>query len=238
MAPPWSPMHPPRQAPPSGTWTTWGMKTRSPSRLSHRPHRTARPFARQVSSPGHEQTAESRPGTFSNRSQRGRSSSASRMMCRKSPERAPPKPARRPATEKSWQGLPPARIPRPGTKPAAMSWSPVTSVTSLNRAVRGKWRRSTPRHSGSISTAATTLTPARSRARSIPPIPANRETAVRSLTSHPLARPVLPAPTRSGHSEDRMAATRPSRRQPPRSGPRPSADQRSASRSAASVPGA
>src|SRR4249920_761644 len=124
-------------------------------------------------------------GTFSPTNQRGRSSASRRATCTHNPERGSPRPWRRPACELPVQGHPAVRTPRSGTNPAARSWSPVTSVTSPNRVVSGKWRARTPRHAASISTAAATRTPARLRASSNPPTPANR---LAPVSSPPVAR--------------------------------------------------
>ena len=132
-----------------------------------------------------------RPGTFSKMVHRGWRSSRSLTISKKSPERLPAKPARRPATERSWHGNPPQMIPSEGSNPTARSCSPVTSVTSLNRCVFGNRCAKTPDACLSISTAATTGTPARSSARSNPPTPANNETA---FTPSPRRAPIHRVP--------------------------------------------
>ena len=168
MAPPCVAMHPPTQQPSGATsWDSPGL------------HGPRCPLATQVPSPGHWHTDDRSPGTFSPTNQRGRSSSRMRATCHQSPDRSPARPARRPATEKSWQGQPAVRIPRPGTNPTARRSSPVTFVTSSNWWASGKCRRLIAAAALSISTAATVRTPARANARGKPPMPSNREAKVR-----------------------------------------------------------
>src|SRR5690606_11379307 len=117
---------------------------------------------------------DSRPGTFSMRTQRGRSSATMRWNSHHNPLRSPASPARRPATLRSWQGNPPqmrstgARFARP------------TFRTSSCSSTFGQCRRSTARHCLSFSTCHTTRMPARSRPMSIPPTPENSEPTRRS----------------------------------------------------------
>ncbi len=83
-------------------------------------------------------------------------------------ERFPVNPARLPAVLKSWHGKP----------PTTMSASPRCAWkvrTSSKRATCGQCSASTARHCGSLSTCATTVWPACSKAMSNPPMPANRE---------------------------------------------------------------
>ena len=119
-----------------------------------------------------------RPGTFSPTNQRGCVSSSSRATSHQSPERAPSKPARRPARDKSWQGHPAVMIPRSGTNPTALRSWPVTFVTSSNWVACGKWRALMAAAAGSISTVATVWAPARSNASGNPPMPSNSDTSV------------------------------------------------------------
>ena len=122
------------------------------------------------------------PATFSMMRYLGCVSSTSRMISQKSPDLLPAKPLRSPATLRSWHGNPAVMIPRSGINPAALSCSPVTSLISLNSCVSGKCFASTSLHFLSISTDAQTFTPALLSAKSKPPIPANKLTAVKLLS--------------------------------------------------------
>ena len=80
--------------------------------------RQARPYPMSASVPSTTPKSrppceERRPGTFSTRSQRGRTASATRANSKKRLLRSPASPLRRPATERSWQGKPPQRSPVP-----------------------------------------------------------------------------------------------------------------------------
>ena len=127
------------------------------------------------------------PGTFSRMKVCALVSSSNRQISQNNPDRFPASPARLPATERSWQGNPPTMIPSLGSNPAAISCSPVTSQTSLNKVVFGNLCLRTPLAFASISTAATTSIPLRSSAKSKPPTPAKSETAF--ISYPPIHRP-------------------------------------------------
>lgn len=136
------------------------------------------------------------PGTFSQQNQRGRISIPVRPRSRsavlisftiricsiKSPERAPDKPARVPATLRSWQGLPPQmRSTGNNSFPDNFVMSPLCTIL-------GNLRSVTFIGNDSISLAQSGINPARTAARGNPPIPSNRLPIVRALISSPPLR--------------------------------------------------
>lgn len=144
-----------------------------------------------------------RPGTFSAMTHSGCVSPMRRWNSHQRAERVPEPdciPARAPAVDKSWHGKPPTRTPPSGpAKPTDRRSSPVTSLTSSNRVVCGKWWARTPRACLSISTLATVGIPARWNANSKPPMPANRDTTFFTWpTSSPTPRPRPQSGSRTG----------------------------------------
>jgi hypothetical protein len=109
------------------------------------------------------------PSTFSQRIQAEGCESAIRQNSWKSPERFPSRPVRGPATERSWQGEPPAMMS------TGASSSVGVSLMSRQRGTPGQryWRRA--QHWASSSTCQATSMPASSRAPSSPPHPEKRE---------------------------------------------------------------
>lgn len=125
---------------------------------------------------------ENAPGTFSQMKSRGRINSSAipvrlsafrisfviRICSMKRPERAPARPARVPATDRSWQGLPPQMIS------TGRSSSPRSFVMSPTCCMPGKWRFVTSMGKASISLAQRGMIPLRNAASGNPPIPSKR----------------------------------------------------------------
>lgn len=124
-----------------------------------------------------------RPGTFSTTTHCGLSSATMRWNSNQSPERSPSKPARLPATLRSWHGKPPQ------TRSTAARLAAPTCRTSSNRRTSGQWFAKTDRAAGSISTCQAHAIPARSMARSKPPIRCLRRVTRRSVASQALVAP-------------------------------------------------
>ena len=124
----------------------------------------------------------------------GRSSSRTRWNSYHSPDRSPARPARRPATDTSWQGNPPQ------TTSTARRFPDPTSRTSSYRLTSGQCRARTARHAGSISTCQAHSIPAAVNPMSKPPTPENSEPKV-SVTASPARATRAPArrctPTRA-----------------------------------------
>ena len=132
------------------------------------------------------------PGTFSQARNRGRIKRAVLPLCTsaalisftiricsiKSPERAPARPERVPATLRSWHGLPPQMMSTGG------SLAPSSLVISPTWIMPGKCFLVTWMGNASISLAQTGVIPWRTAASGKPPIPSNREPMVNM--AHPL----------------------------------------------------
>lgn len=125
---------------------------------------------------------ENAPGTFSQQRNLGRTkmpdrprsisafliSFVIRVCSINRPERAPANPARAPATDKSWHGLPPQMISTGGSS------APLSLVISPTWIMSGNLSFVTSMGKASISLAHTGLTPQCTAARGNPPIPSNR----------------------------------------------------------------
>lgn len=125
---------------------------------------------------------EKAPGTFSQHRNLGRTkipdrprnisafriSFVMRICSMNKPERAPANPARAPATDKSWQGLPPQRISTGGSS------APLSFVISPTWIISGNRSFVTSMGNGSISLAQRGLTPQCTAARGNPPMPSKR----------------------------------------------------------------
>ncbi len=125
---------------------------------------------------------EKAPGTFSQHRNLGRTkipdrprsisafliSFVMRICSMNKPERAPAKPARAPATDKSWQGLPPQMISTGGSS------APFNLVISPTWIMSGKRSFVTSMGKVSISLAHTGLTPQCTAAKGKPPMPSKR----------------------------------------------------------------
>lgn len=107
----WPWQTPPDRHPPSGT-SGWN------------PESSARTLAKSYPPP-----LDKAPSTFSQQTQSGATSSATRTNSKNRRDRSPSKPARPPATERSWQGVPPMTRSTSVT-PSAASRSRVTSAMS------------------------------------------------------------------------------------------------------------
>ena len=133
---------------------------------------------------------ENAPGTFSQQRNLGRIrmpdrprsisafliSFVIRVCSIKSPERVPANPARAPATDKSWHGLPPQMISTGGSS------APLSFVISPTWIISGNRSFVTLMGKDSISLAHRGVTPQWTAARGKPPIPSNRLPRVISLT--------------------------------------------------------
>jgi len=125
---------------------------------------------------------ENAPGTFSQHINLGRTkipdrprsisafliSFVIRVCSIKRPERAPANPARAPATDKSWQGLPPQMMSTGGSS------APLSFVISPTWIKSGNRSFVTSMGKVSISLAHTGLTPQCTAARGKPPMPSKR----------------------------------------------------------------
>ena len=112
--------------------------------------------------------SESRAATFSSRTRRGRSSRMIRANSGHS-HRSSLVPLRSPAELNGWHGKPPQM------RSTAVSLSAPTLRTSSCLGTSGQWFARTLRHHGSISTCQAQRIPARSRPRSMPPMPENSD---------------------------------------------------------------
>lgn len=138
---------------------------------------------------------EKAPGTFSQHKILGRTDTPDRprnisaflisfvirICSMKSPERTPAKPALAPATDKSWQGLPPAIISTGGSS------APFSLVISPKWSIWGKCVDVTAMGNGSISLAHNGTIPLFTAARGKPPMPSNKLPSV-SITCSPPER--------------------------------------------------
>ena len=125
---------------------------------------------------------EKAPGTFSQHNQRGRTfvpnrpramsaaliSFTMRTCSINSPERSPERPALAPATERSWQGLP------PHTRVTGGNSAPLSFVMSPTWTISGKCCFVTSMGNDSISLAHRGLIPLRIAANGKPPMPSKR----------------------------------------------------------------
>ena len=125
---------------------------------------------------------EKAPGTFSHNKNRGRTWRSAGCRCFSAflisftilicsinkPERAPERPARFPATDKSWQGEPPQMISTGGS---SAPWSFVISPTWI---MSGNRCLVTSMGKASISLAHTGMIPLWTAAKGNPPIPSNK----------------------------------------------------------------
>ena len=171
-----------RHAPASGRGTD--MESKQIRNISSRTIRKSSPFGVPL---------ENAPGTFSHRNHLGRTSipvrprniSAQRIsfvirVCsRKRPERLPASPARAPATERSWHGLPPQMMSTGGsTAPLSFVISPTCCMCGKRSFVTSMGNRSISlAHIGSISYS--------NAARGKPPIPSKRLPIVRRFIGPP-----------------------------------------------------
>ena len=135
---------------------------------------------------------EKTPGTFSHNNILGRTDTPDRprsisaflisfvirICSMKSPERAPASPALAPATDKSWQGLPPAIISTGGSS------APFSLVISPKWSIWGKCADVTAIGNASISLAHKGTIPLFTAARGKPPMPSNKLPSV-SITCSP-----------------------------------------------------
>lgn len=112
------------------------------------------------------------PATFSHQRNGAPHSVKMRSCSYQSPLRFPSRPARFPATERSWQGLPP-------TTTSTVPWNflPSNFATSLPT-TRSPRARNIRRNAGSISTHPALVQPSRCPASTDPPPPANRCSAL------------------------------------------------------------
>ena len=134
----------------------------------------------------------SRPDTFSMTTQRGRNSPTTDAMSGQS-HRGSSWAIWRPAWLTGWHGKPPQTRSGTGRPPH----HPAQVRTSSCLGTSGQCFASTFRHHGSISICPTTVIPARSRPRSSPPMPLNRDRTfmwpVPSLPSLTTTAPLRPA---------------------------------------------
>lgn len=136
------------------------------------------------------------PGTFSQTNHLGRTDSPDRprkisafrisfvrRICSMNrPERAPSRPRRVPATDRSWHGLPPQMMSTGGRS------SPRSFVISPTCSILGKRCFVTSIGNPSISLAQSGMIPARIAARGKPPMPSKRLPMVKVLISSPPLR--------------------------------------------------